>query len=523
MRTQETSEFPAQRVYWFVPFFVLIMTFLIYLPTLAPTITWQYGAGSGELAAAVAMLESTPTPAYPTYMLLGRAWSALPFGGDVAYRLNLLSATAAALAAAFCAATILLLAPTSGSRRAGEMVRGRNGSDNDYRPLAPLSCPVDAPPRPIAPPSLPFVLGALLGGLGLASAPLIWGQATITEIYAPGLAFVSLLSYLLILWQQKSSTFILFLAALVAGLGIGVLPQLGLLLPGALGLLLLRSQAAEGSKATHRFMLSLLGFAIGASSYLYLPLEAIMPSQADWTALLTLKGLNMQAWLAGLGEGMLQLAQQLSWLGLLPALLGSIFVWRKNRAALGYLLSLISLTLLFYAFPGAGNQVYLIPALFGMALLMGVGLASTLTIVEQRYGSASMTLLALLVVTLFSFRSMLLAPQLDLSNDYSAIEFAKDIFLTMPPNAIVVSEHDESTFSLSYQQALGTRQDLVIIDNRLLSHDWYQRHLILHYPDLDPAALRPGELTKLGRPIYMLIEPVEDNLEDRLIASSMMQ
>jgi hypothetical protein len=220
MINQDTSQFPAQRVYWFVPFFVLIITFLIYLPTLAPTITWQYGADSGELAAAVAMFESAPTPAYPTYILLGRAWSALPFGGDVAYRLNLLSATAAALAAAFCAATILLIAPKS--------------------------------PSSLAPPSLPFVLGALLGGIGLASAPLTWAQATITEIYAPGLAFVSLFSYLLILWQRKASTFVLVLAALIAGLGIGVLPQLVLLLPGALGLLLLRRQAAESRKASPR-------------------------------------------------------------------------------------------------------------------------------------------------------------------------------------------------------------------------------------------------------------------------------
>jgi MFS family permease len=489
MINQDTSQFPAQRVYWFVPFFVLIITFLIYLPTLAPTITWQYGADSGELAAAVAMFESAPTPAYPTYILLGRAWSALPFGGDVAYRLNLLSATAAALAAAFCAATILLIAPKS--------------------------------PSSLAPPSLPFVLGALLGGIGLASAPLTWAQATITEIYAPGLAFVSLFSYLLILWQRKASTFVLVLAALIAGLGIGVLPQLVLLLPGALGLLLLRRQAAESRKASPRqLMLSLFAFAIGASTYLYLPFQAIMQPQADWAALLTVEGLSMQAWLAGLGEGMLQLGEQLSWLGLLPALLGASFVWRKNRAALAYLLSLISLTLFFAAYyPAARHQVYLMPALFGLALLMGVGLASGLTIVQSRYGSASMALLALLVASLFGFRSMILAPQLNLSNDYSAIEFAEDIFSTMPANAIVVSEHDESTFSLWYQQALGTRQDLVIIDKRLLSHDWYQRHLIHHYPDLDPAALRPGELKKLGRPVYMLIEPVEDNVEDRLIAT----
>src|SRR5207253_272577 len=80
---------------------VLLLTLACYLRTLAPTITWRHGGGDGgDLAAAVAAFGIAHPPGYPAYVLLGHLVAALPLGGDLAYRLNLLSAAGAALAAA---------------------------------------------------------------------------------------------------------------------------------------------------------------------------------------------------------------------------------------------------------------------------------------------------------------------------------------------------------------------------------------------------------------------------------------
>jgi hypothetical protein len=132
-----------------------LLALLAYLPTVAPTISWRNGGSdSGDLAAAVISLGIPHPPGYPTYVLLGWLWTALPLGGDVAYRLNVLSAVGAALAAGCAAATVCVLA-----------VRGG------------------------AAPTL-SAIGGVLSGLALALAPLTWTQATITEVYAPGLAVV---------------------------------------------------------------------------------------------------------------------------------------------------------------------------------------------------------------------------------------------------------------------------------------------------------------------------------------------
>jgi len=81
-----------------------VIPFLLYVRTLAPTVhamastdrTTVYGLDSAELAAGAYTLGIVHAPGYPLYLLLGKAFSYLPFG-DIAYRLNLMSAFFGAL------------------------------------------------------------------------------------------------------------------------------------------------------------------------------------------------------------------------------------------------------------------------------------------------------------------------------------------------------------------------------------------------------------------------------------------
>ena len=78
--------------------------FALYTATLAPTVLAGDG---GEFQFVLYLLGVAHPTGYPLYTLLGWAWSHLLPVGDVAYRMNLLSAAGAALAvallfAAFC-------------------------------------------------------------------------------------------------------------------------------------------------------------------------------------------------------------------------------------------------------------------------------------------------------------------------------------------------------------------------------------------------------------------------------------
>ena len=77
----------------------LAVPLLVYLLTLAPTITWAHdGADGGDLITAAYTLGVPHPPGYPVYCLLGHLFAHLPLR-DVAWRLNLMSAVGAGLAA----------------------------------------------------------------------------------------------------------------------------------------------------------------------------------------------------------------------------------------------------------------------------------------------------------------------------------------------------------------------------------------------------------------------------------------
>ena len=79
-------------------FGVSLFTFLVYLKTLAPTVSF---IDSGELAAVACTLGVAHPTGYPLFTLLGWVFSELPILGEEIVRLNV-------MAAFFCAAGVLV-------------------------------------------------------------------------------------------------------------------------------------------------------------------------------------------------------------------------------------------------------------------------------------------------------------------------------------------------------------------------------------------------------------------------------
>jgi hypothetical protein len=146
----------------------------VYVLTLAPGVL---GGDSGEFQYIPYILGVAHPTGYPLYTLLGWLWAHGVAVGDVAYRMNLLSA----VLGASTAAVLYLIVHQLTSRHA------------------------------------PALLAAVL----FAFSPTFWMQAIVAEVYTLHTAFVALVIYLLLRWEAaKPSARDLLLAAFVYGLSL---------------------------------------------------------------------------------------------------------------------------------------------------------------------------------------------------------------------------------------------------------------------------------------------------------------
>lgn len=461
-----------------------VVTFTIYWLTLAPTISWQHGgADSGELAAAVATLGIPHPPGYPTYVLLGWVWSWVPVGHDLAYRLNVLSAASGALTTGMCTLTIFTLSTQR----------------SDIHPA-------------------PRVIGAIFGGVLVGLAPLTWSQAIITEVYAPGLALLALFTLGLCYWWYHPSHKLAGGLGLLAGLSMGVLPQFALASLGTILVIACRLKPRQ-ILATIATMGS--GALLGLSTFAYLPLRATTQPFLNWGnpsngarfwAHVTAADYQQYFGLVSnstrlerVGTSLLELGQQLGWSGLGLALLGAYFLFgTTSRALLGYFVSLMGFTLLFRAsYPVSANIVYLLPVIYSLAILSGLGLERLLIYAHTQIGGWA-SVIGLILIASVGVRTMQALPQLNLSDDYAAAQFGQTTLAKLPKNAIIISEQDATTFALWYYQAIDQRRDVVVLDARLIHFDWYQHHLHHMYPNLDNLDTFDFNQQNFNRPTYII-------------------
>jgi hypothetical protein len=174
-------------------FGVFLVSFLVYLRTLAPTTSfWD----CGEFITCSYLLGVPHPPGAPLYLLIGRLFSMIPFASDIGYRVNLFSALASGLTIALTFLTIV---------RFIQIWRGRPTSAEDRW----------------------LVYGsAVVGALSFAFTDTFWFNAVEAEVYAISMLFTVAVVYLALLWWEKADQPIadryLLLIAYLFGLAIGV-------------------------------------------------------------------------------------------------------------------------------------------------------------------------------------------------------------------------------------------------------------------------------------------------------------
>jgi hypothetical protein len=469
-----------------LPLALFILSFGLYSYTVAPTITWKHdGYDAGDLITAAYTLGIPHPTGYPTYMLLGKAFTLLPFG-DVAYRMNLLST--------FCAALTVVLAYLVSRTLLGS------------RPYATVAS----------------VCAALL----LATSRIFWSQALITEVYALNCLFFAITLYLLLQLETRleeqpadpsggTRTFrILMLTTWIYGLSLGNHLTMAFSAPLVLFhcMVILRHRILSLSQWARVF----LAFLLGVSIYIYLPVRAGSQPLMNWGNPNTLRGflwmlsggiyrqyvlaLPLAYWAERLMAWIGLLRQQF---GILGAALGLLGAW-EHAKRIPQQFAILMLTFAIYSVYAIGynttdSYVYLLPVYFLYALWVAQGAQyalGTVTSVQSRWSNPVTVLLcvALLALPLGSLVANL--PKVDLSNDYTAYDYGSQVFSQVPDGSIILSATDAHTFTLWYFARVVTGRDKVaLIDRDLLGYDWYVAGLRHSYPWLDLPPTSGGTLS----------------------------
>ncbi len=182
-----------QKVNKIVAALIFVFTSIIYLMTVAPTLSlWD----CGEFIACSFRLAVPHPPGSPLFLLVGRIMTLLPIGSDVAFRVNLISVFSSSITVALLYLIIV------------HLIREWKGELKDKSDW------------------LLAIFSGVIGSLTFAFTHSFWFNSAEAEVYAASMLFTSLIVWLILVWATKSEEpgnerYLLMIAYLI-GLAISV-------------------------------------------------------------------------------------------------------------------------------------------------------------------------------------------------------------------------------------------------------------------------------------------------------------
>lgn len=464
--------------------FTALLVFAAYLRTLAPTVLY-YDLPNLRDAAVLqvkAVVLGVPDyTGYPTYAMLGKLFTYLPFG-DVAYRVNLASAVYAALAVFF----VYLIA---------EKLTG----------------------RPVA-----AAAGAAAFGLGET----LWRQAIIAEVYTLNALFVSLTVLVLLVWRESRRDGHLLLAAFLMGFSMTDHLTSGLLLPAGFLFVFL---VDRGKLRETRLVLRGAGlFLLGLLPYAYIPIRAsmdylpkgfawgqpllqeyppntvygffVLVSGGHWKGRMFAFGpaelpgrisLYLEHFYGGLGHYTLGLV--------LVGICGTFYLAYKDFAAAALLGSLyFGWTIHAIEYDIEDIYVYFIPTFLIFGLFIAAGFAMALDFVRDRtrghrLGSVAMFGLAVVVLAAPLYGLPGTVREVDLSADYRGRAMIEAVADNVKPNASVLHHRSPLNYMLLVEKR---RRDIQLVN---------------YIEDPKPPPLEKVRAAIKRGPVYILFPEKNDN------------
>ncbi len=463
---------------------VSLIAFLVYMKTLAPTVTF---IDSGELAAVACILGVAHPTGYPLFTLLGWAFSKLPIASEEIVRLNI-------MAAFFCTAGVYifyLLVHRLVSIIAANSLSQKLAVQKEI--------------------TTGISIASAGSTLLLAFSETYWSQATSIEVYSLHALLLALVLFCFFkaAYDDDDVTGLndkngrlpkgawWFLFAFTLGLSFTNHMTTILLAPGLLFLYF----ATQGSTidSWKRIGLMSVPFIVGLSVYLYLPVRAAQSPALNWGNTVTLErflwhfsGKQYRVWIFSSTEAaarqlkyfVTSLPSEFAYIGLILAFVGCMLLWRTNRKLFVGIMLLFS-TCVLYSINYDIHDIdsYFLLAYLCVALLAGCGLLQVFVWFKTGTGMRSSVIFTLIAIVSLS-PAVLHYQKNDESKNFLVEDYTLNMFNSLKPNALIFSYQWDYWLSASYyyQIVRGVRPDVVVVDKELLRRSWYLAELENRFP-----------------------------------------
>lgn len=446
-----------------------IAAFLVYARTLLPSVGYN---DSGELAAAAHVLGNSHPTGYPLFSLLEKAFSLLPLGGTVIWRMNLLSALLCGVAVWLWHVLFSRLL-ARGMTAAGD---GPSGQDAGART---------------------FIAAAAALALGFSGT--FWTEAaTSIEVYALHLALLplALILYLRALDDVRPGTWALF------GYGVGLSFSNHLMTVLIAPALLAGIWFRFGKNLPwSRIAIATSAGLLGLSCYLYLPVRAALDPTMNWGDPVDPVAFWRHVTGAQFRDSMLssdgRAGQRLAtffreapelW-GYVPLAFAIIGLWslRRRVPTLAFSVLLFATCLAYttlYNIPDF--RIYFLQAHAVIGLWIACGLLAVLQWMRGWKAGAGSWFGRTALVASFVFPLFFNFSRADRSRDHAVEDFARNVLASVDSGAVLLTnEYWIINSPVDYlQQVERFRTDVVVIDVGLLGHDWFYDQLATRHPRL---------------------------------------
>lgn len=451
-------------------FFCLVIGFvaIFYIMTMLPS---QGFHDAGELQTVAPTFNIAHPTGYPTYILLGKIFVTIfPFG-EIAWRVNLLSVIYSILTLIFAALFLVKLT-------------------NNFT-------------------------WSLLGILILAFTQPFWNYAGIADTHTLNRMFLFLLLFLSLLLYQKWRIKIWFLYCLFFGLGLGnhllLLYAIPAFLMWYISLIIQKEVRVEFKD----YLMGSLGFMIGLSVYIILPIRGSLDqvisfdySLQTWSGFYRhisgydFQGLMYQGGLLtiliNMLFGLISL-YHLVGIGVIIGVIGILYgALQYTRVTLILLIMFFSFLLFSTNYPTSDPLRYYLSYISIFCLFISLGSLAIFNVLSK-----ILPLGLRKIILSFVFLLLMLLPLqliyhnfsiVDKSQDSSAKQYSIDIFNSVLPNSVILSWWHYSTPLWYRQLVLQERKDLMIINQ--YPNEWTK--YVSNYIDKRPiyTVERAGEISR---------------------------